>query len=171
MVEALARHDPVPAVPVRHAGLTIGLAPPHARYSLQTRDPRGMPTTVLSAAPFGDGSALCLGPDEWLLILPQGSAAPTFDGVHALCDVGHRNIGIDIEGPCALALIQTGCALDLARAFPPGKATRTLYEGVEIILWRIGDERFRVEVWRSFAPYLWAALELAAGDLNGARTD
>jgi sarcosine oxidase subunit gamma len=166
MVEVLARHDPVPAARVRHAGLTIALAPPQTRYSLRTRHPRGLPTKLLQAAPYCDGSALCLGPDEWLLVLPEGSAAPAIEGMHALCDIGHRNIGIDIEGSGAWALIQSGCALDLARAFPPGKATRTLYEGVEIILWRIGDERFRIEVWRSFASYLWAALELAAGDMG-----
>jgi sarcosine oxidase subunit gamma len=166
MVEALARRDPVPAAPVRHAGVTIALAPPQARYSLRTRDPRGVPATVLRTAPYGDGDALCLGPDEWLLFLPEGSAAPAIEGIHALCDIGHRHIGIDIEGPAARALIQSGCALDLARAFPPGKATRTLYEGVEIILWRIADERFRIEVWRSFASYLWAALDLAAGDMG-----
>ena len=33
-------------------------------------------------------------------------------------------------------------------------ATRTLFVKAEIVLWRSEAERFHVEVWRSFAPYL-----------------
>jgi sarcosine oxidase subunit gamma len=107
---------------------------------------------------------LCLGPDEWLLLLPIGAAAPAIEGVHALTDIGHRNLGLTVEGPMAEALLLTGCALDLQRAFPTGKATRTLFDGVEIMLWRTGEQSFHIEVWRSFAAYLWTALDLAASD-------
>ena len=45
------------------------------------------------------------------------------------------------------------------------KVTRTLHEGVEIVLWRTDEDGFHVEVWRSFAEHLFASLALNAGDL------
>jgi sarcosine oxidase subunit gamma len=149
-------------------GVTTAAASQLARYSLRTRTPDGLPAKVLSTAPFAGGTALCLGPDEWLLLLPEGAPPPAVAGVNALTDIGHRNVAIIVEGEHAASLLQTGCALDLAlAAFPVGKATRTLYETVEIVLWRQAEDRFHVEVWRSFASYLQAALDLAAGDIEG----
>lgn len=164
MPDTLPRHDPVPGAPAVHGGVTIALAEPATRYSLRTRTPAGLPG-ILATAPFASGTALGLGPDEWLLILPAGSPSPAIDGLHALTDVSERNLAFLVEGPKAEALLQTGCALDLSIAtFPPGKATRTVFEGVELVLWRQAEDRFRVELWRSFSPWLWEALNLTAGD-------
>ncbi|MGQ3028233.1 MAG: sarcosine oxidase subunit gamma family protein, partial [Ferrovibrionaceae bacterium] len=44
-------------------------------------------------------------------------------------------------------------------AFPVGVCTRTLFAKAEIVLWRTDAQRFRVEVWRSFAGYLWGLLD------------
>ncbi len=143
-------------------GVTIAAAPPAARYSLRTRTPEGLPP-ILTAQACAGGHALGLGPDEWLLILPDGAAAPA--GPHAVTEIGHRNIAFLIDGPQAATLLQCGVALDLSLpAFPVGKATRTLHEGVEIVLWRTGEASFRVEVWRSFGEHLLRALKLNAGD-------
>jgi sarcosine oxidase, subunit gamma len=38
-------------------------------------------------------------------------------------------------------------------------ATRTIFEKAEIVLWRTGPETFHVEVWRSFAPYVWDLMD------------
>jgi sarcosine oxidase subunit gamma len=157
--------DPLPATPAVHDGVTIAAAPAAARYSLRTRSPEGLPP-ILKAAAYAEGHALGLGPDEWLLLLPDGAPPPAIEGVHALTDIGHRNVGFAIDGPNAAALLQRGVALDLALAgFPVGKVTRTLHEGVEVLLWRTGEARFHVEVWRSFAGHLFAALDLNAEDL------
>jgi sarcosine oxidase subunit gamma len=43
--------------------------------------------------------------------------------------------------------------------------TRTLLGKAEIVLWRIGAAAFRLEVWRSFAPYVSAFLAEAARGL------
>ena len=145
--------------------VTIAWAPAAARYSLRTRVPEGLPP-ILASAPFAGGHALGLGPDEWLLILPDGAVPPPLDRLHALTDIGHRNVALLVEGSQAVTLIQCGCALDLSLgAFPVGKATRTLHDGIEIILWRTGKNAFRIEAWRSFAGHLHAALVLVAGDL------
>ncbi len=59
--------------------------------------------------------------------------------------------------------LSAGCPLDLrVSAFPVGMATRTIFDKAEIVLWRREERAFRVEVWRSFAAYLVAALTEAA---------
>jgi sarcosine oxidase subunit gamma len=163
MVEALMRDDPVPSASAVFAGVTITLVPPMTRFSLRTRDAEGLPARALSSAAYANGTALHLGPDEWLLLMPEGSEVAASG---ALTDVSHRNLGLTIEGPKAEALIQTGCALNLSPAtFPVGKVTRTLFEGVELVLWRTSETGFHIELWRSFASHLWDALGLAADDL------
>jgi sarcosine oxidase subunit gamma len=39
--------------------------------------------------------------------------------------------------------------------------TRTLFAKAEIVLWRTRPDMFRIEVWRSFAPYVQGLLEEA----------
>jgi sarcosine oxidase subunit gamma len=43
-------------------------------------------------------------------------------------------------------------------AFPIGMCTRTLFGKAEIVLWRTGEAQFHIEVWRSFAGYVWGGL-------------
>jgi len=105
----------------------------------------------------------CLGPDEWLVILPVSEKAKfeklwqkiSKTHVCSVVDISHRNIGFEISGPGARALLSAGCPLDLSNEnFAIGRGVRTVFESAAIILIRIGDESFHLEVWRSFAPYL-----------------
>jgi sarcosine oxidase subunit gamma len=114
--------------------------------------------------------AVWLGPDEWLLIAPGEEAAPiaaaieaeTAAAPHSLVDVSHRSVGIEVSGGEAAAVLNAGCPLDLsAEAFPVGAATRTVLAKAEIVLMRTGPETFRIDVWRSFAAYVWQYLEEA----------
>jgi sarcosine oxidase subunit gamma len=67
-----------------------------------------------------------------------------------------------VSGPRADWAINACCALDLHEAmFPIGMCTRTVFGKAEIVLWRTADVTFRVEVARSYAPYVWALLEEA----------
>ena len=64
-------------------------------------------------------------------------------------------------------MLNAGVPLDLSlKAFPVGMATRTIFEKAEIVLWRTGEQEFRVEVWRSFAPYVLAMLQAADRDVS-----
>jgi sarcosine oxidase, subunit gamma len=117
---------------------------------------------------------LWLGPDEWLLISAEHRADETAAALraalaelaHSLVDVSHRQVALEVSGPDARALLAAGCPLDLdSSTFPLGMCTRTLLGKAEIILWRIGAEAFRLEVWRSFAPYVSAFLAEAARGL------
>ena len=124
------------------------------------------PTTV------GDGrAAIWLGPDEWLLIAegvdPEVLAAEIEAALsttpHSLVDVSHRQVGIEVRGAVVGRALSAGCPLDLRLlAFPVGLATRTIFDKAEIVLWRREVLVFQVDVWRSFAPYLTAALTEAA---------
>ena len=58
--------------------------------------------------------------------------------------------------------MMSGCPLDLER-MAVGRGARTIFETVEIVVMKRGAEKFHIEVWRSFAPWLWAALVAAAG--------
>ena len=113
-------------------------------------------------------TALWLGPDEWLLLAPLSSIDPRVNvGAGAVVDIGHRQVGLILEGPDAADALATGCPLDLhATVFTPGTCTRTVFGKSEIVLWRTGVHRFHVEVARSFAAYVHTRLTGAARELE-----
>ena|SRR5688572_5466130 len=112
-----------------------------------------------------------LGPDEWLLCAPEGTA-PTCSALegrhHSLVDVSHRYAGFAVEGDAAHLVLAAGCPLDLDWAvFTAGSATRTLLGKAEIVLWRLeAAPAFRVECARTFAPYVHAFLQEAAREFG-----
>lgn len=93
-----------------------------------------------------------------------GVLESVLDGTaHSLVDVSHRQIALIASGPAAARVLNAGCPLDLSvKAFPVGTATRTVFDKVEVVLWRRAEAMFHVEVWRSFAPFLAASLAEAA---------
>ena len=83
---------------------------------------------------------------------------------HSLIDFRTANAR-SARRPGAARLLNAGVPLDLdLAAFPVGMATRTLLLKAEITLWRRDAERFRLEVARSFAPYVAAVLTASARD-------
>jgi sarcosine oxidase, subunit gamma len=166
MSEPLLRTEPVPAMPFLADGVTIRLAPPMARFSLRTRCPPSLEALVGTKVPTKigvmEGGLACLGPDEWLLRTPLGTGLTTNNAAPiAVIDVSERAVCLIVEGPRAVEIMQSGCPLDLD-TFAIGRATRTIFETVEIILIRESDTCFHVEVWRSFASWLWTAFITSA---------
>lgn len=133
-----------------------------------------LPTAVGAVAVAGDVAALWLSPDEWLVIAPEAKAdlgaalGQALAGVpHAVVDVSHRNAALIVSGPEAAFVLNHGCPRDLApEAFPVGTASRTLLGKAEIVLWRLAADAFRVETWRSFAPYVADFLEEARTEFS-----
>lgn len=164
-------------------GSAVAEAPAAARFSLRIA-PADLPAADVAFGlefPRRIGSrrverereASMLGPDEWLLHAPEGEAeavAAAFAAVeapHSLVEIGDRETALRIEGPQAATLLAFGCPLDL-EAIPPGASRRTVFDGVQIVLTREGQELWRLACWRSFAPHVRAVLaeaeaELAAG--------
>ena len=170
MSDALTRAEPVSPAPFAAQGVTITLAPPLARFSLRARDATTLEALLGRKLPARigatEGEIACLGPDEWLLRTTPGTAIPRGEGQPlAVTEISERAICLVVEGSRAAEVLMAGCPLDLDR-FDPGRATRTIFETVEIVLLRSGNTRFEVEVWRSFAPWLHLALTTAAAQLR-----
>jgi sarcosine oxidase subunit gamma len=163
-------------------GVAFRVLPPDARFSLRLDGNAvaslgavaGFPVdmAINRHAATGKSRAARLGPDEWLLLGPEADgdligaeiAAALGTTFHALVDIGHRHVAFEVSGRHAADALNAGCPLDLSdTAFPTGSATRTLLGKAEIVLLRLDDApTFRVECWRSFAPYVHAFLGEAA---------
>ena len=130
-----------------------------------------IPADIGGMSSSGEKTALCLGPDEWLLMAPvtarEGIAArfAKLSDTHSLVDVGHRTIGIDVSGPAAALALNTGCPLDL-EALPVGGCTRTILDKVEVVLMKLESEHYRLEIVRSFAEFVWNFLIIAGREFD-----
>jgi heterotetrameric sarcosine oxidase gamma subunit len=122
---------------------------------------------ALPAVPFRSSEyrgrvALWLGPDEWLVLAGGGTEWPMMHPGASIVDVSHAMTGLTVSGNRAAWSINAFCALDLhPSAFPVGMCTRTVFAKAQIVLWRTAADTFRIEVARSFAPYVWDCLEEA----------
>lgn len=122
-----------------------------------------LPQQACRATIGADRAALWLGPDEWLLLSLPDTGAALLDAAgaglaeqpHSLVAISNRQIALGLSGRHAATVLAGGNPLDFdLRAFPVGMCTRTVVAKAEIVLWRTEPDRFHVEVWRSFAPYL-----------------
>ncbi|MBS0562745.1 MAG: sarcosine oxidase subunit gamma [Proteobacteria bacterium] len=146
-------------------------AAPLDRFILRGSPPFAVavPTHPLHSLSLGGASALWLGPDEWLLLAPEGEGAALAAQVartetpHALFDVSHRQLGFVLSGEDAATLLNGAVPLDLSpEAFPVGMCTRTLFEKAEIVLWRTAASAWHIDVARSFAEYFQELLAVIA---------
>jgi sarcosine oxidase subunit gamma len=133
-----------------------------------------LPADACRANTGNSRAALWLGPDEWLLLAPDGEgttiaadvARALGDQPHSLVDVSHRQVAFEITGPRAEWLLEAQCPLPLnLDAFPVGMCTRTVFAKAEIVLWRTAADTFHVEVWRSFSRYVVELLTEVAREM------
>lgn len=122
-------------------------------------------------------AALWLGPDEWLIVAPEGrndALHALLHGAlkgahHSLVDLSANRTIIEISGEHARLVLAKGCPLDLhATRFTVPQCAQTVLAKAQVIL-QCTDARpvFRLFVRNSYAAYLaeWladAAAELAA---------
>ncbi|MCO6184988.1 sarcosine oxidase subunit gamma [Rhizobium sp. L1K21] len=180
MSEAI-RTKPLPATRTGSAAASVTPAPEASRISLRAGEEAlaalssaldlGLPTQPKTSESKNGRMALWLGPDEWLIIDQNGAdlmaLCATVSAPHSATDVSHRNTAIIISGPGAADAINGGCPLDLSlKSFPVGACTRTLLAKIEIVLYRSSEDTFRVECWRSFAPYALGMLAEGAMDAS-----
>lgn len=119
------------------------------------------PNTVTAS---GHLRLLWLGPDEWLITGPDGSAPHTAQGIrtalqgeHAsLVDLSANRTTLELSGPGARTVLEKGCGLDLhPRAFAPGRCAQTLVSKVNVVLDQLDAQPcYRLLVRGSFAQYL-----------------
>ena len=156
----------LPAPPAYRTVLRAGadmLAPLDAALGL------ALPRTIGASETAGERSALCLGPDEWLVIDPNDDPMDDLADVtapHSAVDVSHRNVALLVVGAGAADAIEHGCPRDLSLdAFPVGSCCRTVLGKAEVIVWRGKADAFRLECWRSFSTYVFDFMEEVAVDL------
>lgn len=133
------------------------------------------PRDACRAAERSGLAALWLGPDEWLLIAEGGDHDDLYARLTtvstepaSVVDISERQVAIGVSGPKAVDVLAAFNALDLDEAaFPVGMCTRTLFGKAEVVLWRKADDAFRIEVWRSFAPYVLGCLAEATREYGG----
>jgi sarcosine oxidase, subunit gamma len=174
---AVRRLGPLPQVDVRFDPADLGLV---ARLTAAaTVSPPLEPNTV-ATAPDGQGHWLWLGPDEWLVVGPEGGNADIAPAVEAALrgaagdallttvDVSANRIALEVAGERASDLLAFGCSLDLDdRAFPSGACAQTNLARAGVVLWRVDDTpTFRLLLRPSYAAYLEAWLDDAAAGLG-----
>ena len=176
---ALKAHQPLEGRIAAHASVAVTPAAEASRLSLRARPEAvaglskalgiDLPSKPKSSAAKGSRTAFWLGPDEWYVIDDAnkdllGEVAKV-SGLFSPVDISQRNTAILVSGENAEATISAGCPQNLsAKAFPVGSVSRTLLGKVEVIVYRVKPQVFRVECWRSFSDYVFTFLSESARD-------
>ena len=166
-------------------GVTIANLPPATRFvvrgdgaaiaALEFAFGVDFPRDACRAVTKVRRSVLWLGPDEWLLMEPDGQTDALFktltDALRgepaSVVEVSDRQVAIGVSGQKAAETLNAFNALDLHEdAFPVGMCTRTLFGKAEIVLWRTAPDAFHIDVWRSFAPYVLGCLDEATREYS-----
>lgn len=110
-----------------------------------------------------DPWTLWLGPSEWLIYggtnveaLRQSIATLVVSGSHLATDVSEGLDVLELAGPESMAILATGCGLDLAGgAVPVGGCAQSHVHAVPVIVHRApGKETWRLFVDRSLSRFL-----------------
>ncbi len=183
MVEATPTKRIAPAEGFRVANSVVSIetAKPASRISLRATSAGArsfekslnfaLPRKPAETASAKGRHALWLGPDEWLLIdeaNPDDSMVPRLPNKQfSAVDVSHRNMAFIVAGPGAAATLNAACPRNLSlAAFPVKTCSRTVLGKAEIVLYRTARDTFRVECWRSYAPYVRDLLAIASKDAH-----
>jgi sarcosine oxidase subunit gamma len=160
-----------PGVMIETAAAKVSVLPAQGRLSLRARGgivaPLGiafglaLPERIGRRATAGAVEAIRLGPDEWTILatvedvarLTAACVALAAAHPHSLVDISGREVTLLVEGPKAAELLTLGCPRDIA-TIAPGEGRRTLFDGATVVLWRDTADRFRIDVWNSFASHI-----------------
>ena len=176
MIHPLSGFEPGPLT--ASVAAQVGLAAPVSRFALRARGDVShlaealampLPSKVGHVATSPLGKAVRLGPDEWVLKTTQddleaSSARVYATTPHSLVDVSGREVTFEISGPRALDLLTIGMARD-PEAIPVGDARRVNFDGVTVLLWRLEERRFEMDIWHSFAPHILELLKTGTAEL------
>ena len=119
----------------------------------------------LTAVRRRDLSMLWLGPDEWLVVTPDGRVerieralrGALDDRRAALTDVSHSRAILSLSGSDARSVLAKGCPLDFhTRVFGPGRCAQSRLAKCQVLIHQTDDTpAFEIYVMRSFAEYAW----------------
>ena len=126
-----------------------------------------LPTTPCSWNQAWEARAYWLGPDEWLLILPDGDQSrveqqlrEAAGGRVSVVDVSGGFIHVNLAGEDAGRVLQKSSPYDFhPRNFPPGRCVQTVFAKASALVAANADGSFDLVIRRSYADYLarWIA--------------
>lgn len=168
------------------AGIRIAIAGPRTAVNLRGRpDEQGFVADVQRALAVelplaanrwhGDDAmaAAWLGPDEWLLVAPEGRASEIEDAVRgarpddpwlALVDVSHSYTCLVLSGSGARDLLAKGCSCDLRPgSLDEGACIQTVLAKARVLMRVMEGETIEIRVRNSLAAYTAKWLADAAG--------
>jgi sarcosine oxidase, subunit gamma len=127
----------------------------------------GLPASSGAVAGSGDTSVLWLGPGEFLVVAPTeaheslgGGLIPALrdalgSDAGQVVDLSANRTTFELTGPRARDVLEKGNSLDLhPRVFKAGTAFSTEIANIPAILWKTGEESFRIFPRASFAEFL-----------------
>lgn len=127
----------------------------------------GLPATCGAVSGTRDTSVLWLGPEEFLVVAPteaheslggdliQALREALGDGEGQVVDLSGNRTTFELTGPRSRAVLEKGCSLDLhPRVLKAGTALSTEIGNIPVVLWKTGEETFRLFPRASFADFL-----------------
>lgn len=110
-----------------------------------------------------DRAAAWTGPDEWLLVAPDGESGAIEHALRqrladqpwfSIVDVSHNYTSLRLSGPRHRELLAKGCALDLhPESFGTGACVQTLLARTRVILRAVDGDAIELWLRNSFAAY------------------
>ncbi len=136
-----------------------------------------LPTVPNTTCRSSDLLALWVGPDEWLVRVPESGTEAcaaalrgALTGSHAaVVDVSHRACVLRVSGVYAREVLAHGCPLDLhPRVFRPGDCAQSHYLDTAILIHQVDAiPTYDLETPNSYAAYLWDLLVEASREHDG----
>lgn len=122
-----------------------------------------LPGKIGDTHQHNETTALCLGPQEWILFTTETEKTrlESITAIDTLVDVSHRFDGLLLNGADAVTALHMGCPLNLSDLAILG-SVRTLFDTVDITVLRLSEYEYRVEFGRSYADYVTTRLQNAA---------
>ena len=127
----------------------------------------GLASVCGGVAGSGETSVLWLGPEEFLVVAPreaheslggdllQALREALGDGAGQVVDLSANRTTFELTGPRSRAVLEKGCPLDLhPRVLKAGTALSTEIGNIPVVLWKTGEETFRLFPRASFADFL-----------------
>jgi len=142
------RADPNDAGLMQRLASTLGFALPVVPNTTTAKDTR---------------RALWLGPDEWLVVGPDGQQETLVQALRnglngafgSIVDLSAHRTVLEIRGVGARALLRHGVPIDLdERSFGSGRCAQTLLAKAQVIIERREEQAFHIFVRVSFASYV-----------------
>ena len=143
-------------------------------FAKGVQDVLGMDLPVaLTLVANGETSLQWMGPDEWLLIVPEGEEFATeqrlreaLAGQHIqIVNVSGGQTLVELSGEKVRELLMKSTPYDVHPSnFPEGKAVGTHFAKSQLIIRHTAEDVWELVVRRSFADYIWLWLQDASAE-------